>query len=372
MPFGSEGTEDGVGLALSGGGFRATLFHAGTLLRLNELGVLPKLNRISSVSGGSITAGVLSLAWSKLAFDANGVATNIQDQVVTPLRKFCTRSIDAPAIGEGAFLPWRKISDIIIREYKEHLFGEATLQDLPEAPRFVFNATNMQTGVSFRFSKPYMGDYRIGLRKNPDNLVAQAVAASSAFPPVLSPVIVKAPGRFEAVQGSDLNGNHTFTDTLWLSDGGVYDNMGLETVWNRYKTVLVSDAGAPSDPVEEPETVWHKQVLAALDVATTQARSLRKRALIADFKAGVRKGSYWGLRTAIKDYPIQDAMPVDPQKALWVSKLRTRLNPFTELEQGRLINLGYALSDAALRSHCKEVVANATKPNWPLPGQALD
>jgi len=45
-------------LALSGGGFRATLFHCGALMRLNELGFLTKLSRISSVSGGAITSGV--------------------------------------------------------------------------------------------------------------------------------------------------------------------------------------------------------------------------------------------------------------------------------------------------------------------------
>lgn len=60
MPFGSEGVEPGIGLALSGGGFRATLFHCGALWRLNDLGVLARLDRISSVSGGSITAGVLA------------------------------------------------------------------------------------------------------------------------------------------------------------------------------------------------------------------------------------------------------------------------------------------------------------------------
>ncbi len=66
MPFGSEGLSDGIGLALSGGGFRATLFHCGALWRLAELGYLPRLSRISSVSGGSITAGVLGLKWTKL------------------------------------------------------------------------------------------------------------------------------------------------------------------------------------------------------------------------------------------------------------------------------------------------------------------
>ena len=60
MPFGSEGPEEGIALALSGGGFRATLFHIGACWRLLELGVLSKLKRISSVSGGSIFAGVLA------------------------------------------------------------------------------------------------------------------------------------------------------------------------------------------------------------------------------------------------------------------------------------------------------------------------
>ena len=92
---------------------------------------------------------------------------------------------------------------------------------------------------------------------------------------------------------------------------------------------------------------------------------------VADFKAGVRRGSYWGLRTDIKNYPIQDPMKVDPQKALWVSKLRTRLNPFNKQEQGRLINLGYALTDAAIRSHCPQLAPTATQPHWPEPTHDL-
>jgi NTE family protein len=51
----------GIALCLSGGGYRAMLFHVGALLRLNELGLLLSLDRVSSVSGGSITAALLDL-----------------------------------------------------------------------------------------------------------------------------------------------------------------------------------------------------------------------------------------------------------------------------------------------------------------------
>jgi hypothetical protein len=87
MPFGSEGIEPGIGLALSGGGLRATLFRIGTCWRLVELGILPKLARISSVSGGSIFAGVLATSWHALRADPS--SDNYQRLVVGPLRRFC-------------------------------------------------------------------------------------------------------------------------------------------------------------------------------------------------------------------------------------------------------------------------------------------
>ena len=68
-----EEPEPGLALCLSGGGYRAMLFHLGALWRLNNAGYLSRLDRISSVSGGSITAGMLGFAWSRLAFDEKGV-----------------------------------------------------------------------------------------------------------------------------------------------------------------------------------------------------------------------------------------------------------------------------------------------------------
>src|SRR5664280_915805 len=144
---------DGIALCLSGGGYRAMLFHLGVLWRLNELHYLPKLNRISSVSGGSITNGVLAMNWDKLGFDHNGLALNFDQQVTQPIRRMASESIDVSSILGGIFGgASKKITD----HYKQFLFLNTTLQDLPHIPRFVFNATSLQTGVLWRFSKPFM------------------------------------------------------------------------------------------------------------------------------------------------------------------------------------------------------------------------
>src|ERR1700709_1405873 len=85
--------EAGIALCLSGGGYRAMLFHLGALWRLNELGQLAELDRISSVSGGSIPAATLGLNWSRLRFE-NGVALEFPAQVVAPLRRLAAETID--------------------------------------------------------------------------------------------------------------------------------------------------------------------------------------------------------------------------------------------------------------------------------------
>lgn len=362
-----------IGLALSGGGFRATLFHIGSLWRLNELGLLRKVNRVCSVSGGSITAGFVGLRWKALTFSANDIATNFPQEIAQPLRHFCTLGVDVSAGLEGILSPSQIISDRIVAKYRDELFGNATLQDLPddeEGPRFVIYATSLQTGSSFRLSRPYLADYKIGLLRNPTVPLASAVAASSAFPPVLSPVILETdPAKWEQQEGAYLYANEPLRRRIYLSDGGVYDNLGLEAIWDRCETVLVSDAGAPIDIQEKPSTVWHEQTLRCLDIITEQTRALRKRKLVADFQAGVRKGTYWGITTHIGDYQLADSMASDNNVTASLKAMRTRLNPFSEEEQGHLINWGYALTDAAMRKHV--IPLSVSAGTWPVPEYPL-
>src|SRR5438128_2694055 len=93
-----DAVRPGIALCLSGGGYRAMLFHLGALWRLNEFGLLRKLARVSSVSGGSITAAVLGLHWRKLGFGSNGTATRFIEEVVEPVRTLAGQTIDVPAV----------------------------------------------------------------------------------------------------------------------------------------------------------------------------------------------------------------------------------------------------------------------------------
>ena len=79
---------EGIALCLSGGGYRAMLFHAGAIWRLNELRLLRKVNLVSSVSGGSIAAGALAVAWPNLDWDKQddtASATNLSATFIAPI-----------------------------------------------------------------------------------------------------------------------------------------------------------------------------------------------------------------------------------------------------------------------------------------------
>ncbi len=344
--------KNAIGLCLSGGGYRAMLFHLGALWRLNEAGFLGKLDRISSVSGGSITAGVLALHWKNLDIRPDRPAPGFT-AVVEEIRKLASRTIDIGSLLEGVFGPGT-VSQKIQKAYDEMLFHGATLQDLPdEPPRFVINATNVQSTVLWRFSKPYMRDWRVGEVRHPKVPLAAAVAASSAFPPVLSPAeldLHKYGCVFEPNTGDDLQ-TEPYISKAILTDGGVYDNLGLETVWKDYRTVLVSDAGEHVEAEESPHRDWARHSFRILNIIDNQVRSLRKRQVIAAFERSERDGTYWGIRTDIANYEVDKALPCPFEKTMILARIPTRLKALPDSEQMRLINWGYAVCDAAMRKH---------------------
>src|SRR5262249_4979334 len=99
-----------------------------------------------------------------------------------------------------------------------------------------------------------------------------------------------------------------YTTRVVLTDGGVYDNLGLETAWKRFSTVLVSDGGGHVSDEARPRHIWPLQAYRVLGVIDNQVRSLRKRQLIDGFQAHLRAGTYWGIWSHIADYDLPTSL----------------------------------------------------------------
>lgn len=379
----SARASQGVGICLSGGGYRAMLFHLGSLLRLVEIGFLDSsripqefgsLKRISSVSGGSITSAALGQSWQEVFVGQSDTRQRFIENVVAPIRALASRTIDIPAVLLG-LLPFTSASRQIASRYRRYLFKARTLNEFPDEPRFVINATNLQSGALWRFMKPYTRDWRVGEIRKEKRLfqIAVAVGASSAFPPFLSPVKLQNMKSSDYTpdsggKGQDNLQKEPFTTHPILSDGGVYDNLGLETVWKRYKTVLVSDGGGAMTFEGRVSSLWPLQAFRVLNVIDNQVRSLRKRQVIGSY-GDDRTGAYWGIRTNIANYELDDALPCPHKKTLILAETPTRLKKLDDSLQERLINWGYAVCDAAIRKHVDTTIA--APGDFPYPGEGV-
>lgn len=365
----------GMGLCLSGGGYRAMLFHAGALARLNEAGLLQKLEVVSSVSGGSITAGVLASAWRDLDF-VNGVAPNFKECVLDRILTFSEVFVDAPSLVKGLLNPWSSAAHEVSLAYRGHLFGERTLSQLTAVPWFIFCASNLSTGSLFRMSNRYLADYRIGLTwlKRPDlpdagdMLLADAVACSSAFPPFLSPFRFDVSRyKWEKEKLDEEVGAPVQPGRAVLTDGGVYDNHGIEPALKRCRLLFVSDGGAPWRQSTSGFWNWFSQLKRVLDTADNQVRALRRSELIETFKAaqialdsdpsgatavGLTRGCYWSIA------PSSKVLASSPELSEFLGAcsakpmdIPTVLHFLGGTETAAIVNWGYLITDQALRAH---------------------
>jgi len=264
-----------VGVALSGGGYRATGFHIGTLKKLNELGILSRLDVLSTISGGSITGAAYCLH--------HGDFKNFEAKMITQLStksviryvltswlffRFIIYCVLFLCLSHWLYNIWVPlgmltliafiytliryqfkifpVSRIIERAYDKFFCHEATLSGLCEKPELAIGATNLQTSRHFTFSRRKMEDSAYAYYKPPvffdgaDFPVSRAVMASSCVPSFFSPVSIDAVYFRDPVLVSSVNPK--------LIDGGVYDNQGIHKLTQDNSTyschvVVVSDAG---------------------------------------------------------------------------------------------------------------------------------
>lgn len=348
-PIDGDHLEDGTGLALSGGGYRAMVFHAGAIFRMNELGLLQKLDRISSVSGGSMTAAALAACWRELRYDANGVATNLRETFLARIVRQAEDSIDVGS-AFGGLLPFVSAADLAAKSYSRNLTGETELSSLPARPRFVFNATNLMTGVTTRFRSDYVADYQIGIIEGLRLKLADVVACSAAFPPVLSPATIDLSGGTVREGSQGPHARPPFLGRVAFTDGGVYDNLGSETIWKRYRTVLISNAGKPFAFDEGPAHDWLRQSLRVIDISMDQSEDLRERILVHAYEVGARNGAMWGLTTGLSK-PEDRPQMLSEAEYMAAQAVPTRLVRLSRDTQNLLLKAGYAHAASRIRKY---------------------
>ena len=368
----------GIALCLSGGGFRAALFHLGALRRLNETGVLSQIDIITSVSGGSIIAAHLSKVVDP--WPQKGDRFLEWDRIVSaPFRAFTARDLRTSII----FCCWKPKNWIrssaraeALAKAFEHLTS-ATLSELPDHPRFVFCATDVAFGTNWIFEKARVGAWRAGyIRPAPPWPLARAVAASSCFPPIFSPLPLNVCPK-ELKGGSFRRGpeRDNLISKLRLSDGGIYDNLGLEPAWGRYDTMLVSNGGATL-PFQEGRGLI-SLLRRYVAITMNQVSSLRVRWLIDRYASQQLKGAYWSIASSPSSYNLKSKSAFNYQgySSLLVqeiiSVIRTDLDAFTEAEAAVLENHGYWMTEAALQrrapnllASANQTVAQAPHPDW--------
>lgn len=294
-----------IGLALSGGGFRASLFHIGVLARLAELDLLRQVEVLSCVSGGSII-GALYYLYLKRELDEHGeidsprlielvdemerhflsvVQTNLRWRVFANLSSnlrlarsdYSRTDRFGDMLDKHLYRPiWGgdRSRPVEMRTLDIHPRGQRDFNPITDnlkrhckVPMLVVNATTLNTGHNWRFGVDRMGEparlktarqvdknwllcqsrYN-GLAHDYANMpLGQAVAASAAVPGFFEPFplsrLYPDPERPE---------KHLRTA---LVDGGVYDNLGTEVLVERGCThFLVSDASGQLTDSAEPDT----------------------------------------------------------------------------------------------------------------------
>lgn len=310
-----------LSLALSGGGVRAAAFHAGVMRYLAERVRLEDVVHVSSVSGGSLFVGMV-FCLSRLYWPSSKVYLA---EVFPRFREILTtQSLQQAALGHLILNPlnWRFLlsrANVLARALETTWGVHGELSSICNSPTWSINCTTAETGRRFRFKRMTMGDYELGYANVEKFSVAKAMAISAAFPGGIGPLSVKTenfhwnkrPGQWGQGQGSTVPFVAPFK-RLHLYDGGLYDNLGIEplfdvgrqefkmdeTLERQAQFLLVSDAGAAfkRQPILSPLNPLRFKRIA--DIALDQTRSLRVRALMGFLQRQPESGAYLGIGMA--------------------------------------------------------------------------
>lgn len=292
-----------LGLALSGGGFRATAYHLGVLARLAEATQLEQVTHLSTVSGGSLCVG---LVYALNRFEWPTSQAYLDTVLPQARQRMTTYDLQASLLKRLLRAPWMlfttKADDLSALMHEE--WGVTiNLSQLPPRPRWMINATCFETGKNWRFERFRMGDYVFGYSNDTAKIpLSDALAASAGFPGLIGPLVIKTRDltwfRYrESIADSDDEGTEPrdrgktepvkpMFSSVHLWDGGVYDNHGLEGLhdftagWRKgIDFLLISDGSGKPKPARYRlgRGVFIRIITG---VMMDQIRALRKRAIL--------------------------------------------------------------------------------------------
>lgn len=383
-----------IGLALSGGGVRAAVFHLGVLARLACDGLLEDVTFLSTVSGGSIATGlVFTLANNRWPSSHDFLARVLPET----RQRLTSSSIQADYVRRTLCQPWLLAQGRakVIAESLRHCWGmEGLLRDLPTTPRWIINAATYETGKNWRFMPQRMGDYKVGYVLAPAFPVAEAVAASAAVPLAIGPLVLRTRdyrwGRYAPSPGSIAGDNLEAQKRDWcpaepprfrrlhLWDAGVYDNLGVEALFkddhcrNGVNFLIVSDASAALrfswlDRVQRTNRL--------ISIATDQVRGLRARIIVGSFDRNPGSGVYLHIGNSAA-HLVRDAK-ADPtehadllaaglpeHEARIAATLGTHLKRLDLSVFDRLCRHGWEVADGTLCTRCGPTFAHHPWGGW--------
>ncbi|MEX3770391.1 patatin-like phospholipase family protein, partial [Mycolicibacterium fortuitum] len=205
-----------------------------------------------------------------------------------------------------------------------------------------------------RFSQPVVRLGRTDCTSKPPAAIAHAGTAGSALHPFLAPSLVDIPGK----------------GTLQLTDGGVFDNLGLEPVVKRCATVFVSDGGGTFKVDPNPKRDWIRATLRVLDTVDVEVRRLRRRQIVGLLASRQRRGAFMAINTDYSRFPQRSpALPAGEGATKALSRTPTRLKKIDPTVRRQLVNWGYAACDAALRSYVDKELSDP--PGFPYPTEGV-
>ncbi|WP_304542909.1 patatin-like phospholipase family protein [Sulfurimonas microaerophilic] len=351
-----------IGIALSGGGFRASVFHIGVLKALAENNQLENVEIISTVSGGSLTVALIY----KLNNNKWPTSHEYLTSILPSLQKYFVELNLGANIIQRLFYPknWINIfsrANIVADSLKNYWQINASLNNLEKKPIWEINATTNETGKNWRFSQEKMGDYKFGVIKDPTYFLSDAVAASAAYPGIIGRFTLKT-NKFtgwEVFDWKDKSYKEKKTplefSKLHLSDGGLYNNLGEEPLIDELGKSLdknidffvISDA---SKPLLNEKSKASFRILARtlrlIDIAMDQIKALRTRAI----HSFLNKHPKDGIFVRIGQYQ-KELNEIYDSKA--IGKIKTNFFSLSDEEYELLVNYSNELTHKSLKKYIK-------------------